>query len=247
MGVVTGVLARPYLILWRMERCCSPVCLFSFRQGSIIPTFWIKSIEILYRSLPLFHTFNVKSKTYPMKKRLLPPAILLLTLFAAPSTFYLRKRYQARKAGLKLIQALSERRLGDARQILAQEKVDVNLHGDIGETALASALFAGNESTVKLLLKHGADVNLAREDGVTPLMIAASEKKVALLKLLLDHDADPYQMDERDGTALQYATIQGALPIVKILLKHGLEANDADEEEVSLLMHAAANGHPSIF
>ena len=65
---------------------------------------------------------------------------------------------------------------------------DVNDSGDVGVTALMSAICNGHKSVVKLLLEHpDIEVNEKRDDGRTALHYAVLVDNVEVTRLLLKH------------------------------------------------------------
>ena len=65
---------------------------------------------------------------------------------------------------------------------------DVNDSGDVGVTALMSAICNGHKSVVKVLLEHpDIEVNEKRDDGRTALHYAALVDNVEVTRMLLKH------------------------------------------------------------
>merc|ERR1712107_72303 len=65
---------------------------------------------------------------------------------------------------------------------------DVNDSGDVGVTALMSAICNGHKSVVKLLLEHpDIDVNEKKDDGRTALHYAVLVDNVEVTRMLLKH------------------------------------------------------------
>ena len=60
------------------------------------------------------------------------------------------------------------------RQVLINEKVDINSFSHQGWTALHFACRQGNTKMIKLLLDNGANTKLLNDNGMTPLLVAVT-------------------------------------------------------------------------
>ncbi|XP_078695295.1 ankyrin-1-like [Branchiostoma floridae x Branchiostoma belcheri] len=112
------------------------------------------------------------------------------------------------------------------------------------ETELCSAARAGDEETVKKLLKQGVDVN-CKDDwtGNTPLHYAALGGQVGVAELLLKAGAR-VRVDSRDGienTPLHYAAFGEHVGVADLLLKAGSQVDSRDVFGNTPL-HIAAKG-----
>jgi len=81
-------------------------------------------------------------------------------------------------------------------------KVDPNLKGPKGYTALHVAAAKGDLDATKLLLAHGAEVNSRDGDGNTPLHYTVFWRWKPIVELLLDNKADPNLTNEAGQTPL---------------------------------------------
>jgi ankyrin repeat protein len=118
---------------------------------------------------------------------------------------------------------------------------------------LLEALTAGDESIVKLLIKHGADAEATADQGLTMAATTECAKGLELLaakithkqaytlalqniavlgdvkavRLMLDHGADVNAFDPFGKTPLMYAAISDVLPVdvVKLLIERGADVN----------------------
>lgn len=116
---------------------------------------------------------------------------------------------------------------------------------------LYSAVIAGDQRRVQLLLEHGADPDCG-DDSHTPLMLAAGCQLLPIMQLLIDAGADINRRDSNGRTALMHALqihadfplliIDGwirkaharrypgelSLPVTRLLLESGAEYENAD-------------------
>ena len=116
------------------------------------------------------------------------------------------------------------------REVLARG-VNINARNVDGDTALMTAIIAGNEDTVKLLLKMHADVNIAGEQRRTCLHYAALHNRDAVITiLLLRRSPDLEPQDENGLTPLFTAAFHANDAVARVLLKHGaeIEAKEAN-------------------
>lgn len=108
---------------------------------------------------------------------------------------------------------------------------------------LNTAVFWGNESEIKNLIKEGADVN-AYFNGDLPLCIAVLAHRPSVVKLLVQHNAQALKRDRNGCNALDY--IPGPSYGVKIALLHELlKAKDCREAIKSFprkVVQASVNG-----
>jgi hypothetical protein len=77
----------------------------------------------------------------------------------------------------------------DLLQMLLDQRVDVNLQNNKGNTPLLRAAWAGSHEVVKLLLDRGADVHHENNKGDSPLLLAASRGHLDVVRVLLDGGA----------------------------------------------------------
>ncbi len=93
---------------------------------------------------------------------------------------------------------------GDIAELLIERGADVDAQGYYGVTPLFSAVRAGREDCVKLLLEHGADPN-RREmyQRRTPLHTVALTHDPEIAALLLGHGAEVNATDRRGNTPLK--------------------------------------------
>ena len=115
--------------------------------------------------------------------------------------------------GLKLV----------VRDILVEEKTDINARGGPNGTALHIASAEGHKEIVQMLLDKGADINAQDESYRTALYIALEEGYKEIVQMLLDKGADINTQGGFYGTALRIASLNGHKEIVQMLLSIGTQ------------------------
>ncbi len=93
------------------------------------------------------------------------------------------------------------------------------------------AIHAGNNESLKKLIRDGADLNRLDSDGRTPLMhaVLGHGADLSTIELLLDHGADANVHDRLLGwTALHYAVRDQKAAVVALLLAHGAHPDEED-------------------
>ena len=154
--------------------------------------------------------------------------------------------------GVKL--AAADTRLPDAarsgeRQAvfdLLHQKVDVDLAGADGTTALHWAAYRDDKDMAARLIEAGAHVNLANRYGVTPLALASTNGNLEMVTLLLAAGADA-NLAPRGEPVIMTAARTGKVEVVEALLAHGADVYAADEwRGQTALMWAAVENHADV-
>lgn len=129
----------------------------------------------------------------------------------------------------------------------AQKKQDVNRREVDGSTPLQWAVYKGDVTEVRRLLKAGADVTLANNYGATPMTLAAEVANTDVLKLLLEVGANADSPNPEGQTALMAVARTGNLDAAQLLLDHHATV-DAREKwgGQTALMWASARRHPDM-
>lgn len=108
-----------------------------------------------------------------------------------------------------------------------------------GQTALHTALGAGNRPIVQLLLEGGADVNALDERGDNPLGLEALRVgRTDLLEMLLEWGADPDKKNRRGWTPLHHAVYVSNEDAVRVLLENGAHP-DGEVQGATAPLHLA--------
>lgn len=108
--------------------------------------------------------------------------------------------------------------------------------------ALANAAEAGQQETVRALLRQGADPNAGQADGMTALHWAAHGNDVALAKLLLEAGAQAGSSNRYGITPLFLACENGNAAMATLLLQSGADPNVTLRGGETVLMTAARTG-----
>jgi len=129
----------------------------------------------------------------------------------------------------------------------AQKKEDVNRRHADGSTPLQWAVYKGDVTEVRRLLKAGADVTLANNYGATPMTLAADVANTDMLKLLLEVGANADSPNPEGQTALMAVARTGNVAAAQLLLDHHATV-DAREKwgGQTALMWASARRHPEM-
>lgn len=126
-------------------------------------------------------------------------------------------------------------------------QADVNKRGVDGSTPLQWAVYDGNATEVRRLLKAGANASLANNYGATPMGLAAEVGNAEIIKLLLDAGADADSPNADGQTALMEVARTGNVEAAELLVRHGAKV-DAKERwgGQTALMWASARRHPQM-
>lgn len=100
---------------------------------------------------------------------------------------------------------------------LVNNKSQINMKDNLGETPLIKASENGHTEIVKILLKNGANVNAKNDWETTALMLAAKEGHTEIVKLLIAAGADINNKNTDGHTALMWAKKNGHNEVVKLL------------------------------
>ena len=126
-------------------------------------------------------------------------------------------------------------------------KEDVNRRDVDGSTPLQWAVYKGDVTEARRLLRAGADVSLANNYGATPMSLAAEVGNTDMLKLLLEVGANADSPNADGQTALQAVARTGKVDAAQLLLDHHATV-DAREKwgGQTALMWASARRHPEM-
>lgn len=107
---------------------------------------------------------------------------------------------------------------------LIREGLDINLLDADGEPALVTAVVAGQDDMVHLLLAHDADVMARTQKGMTALHAAAYVGNLAIARTLVAHGAAVNdQANIASITPLHAASEENQFRVVKLLVSAGAD------------------------
>lgn len=122
-----------------------------------------------------------------------------------------------------------------------------SVRGPDGTTPLMWAVYRGDVTEVKRLLKAGAKVGVANHYGATAMQMAATVGNTAIIKLLLDAGASADSPNAEGETALMLVARTGNVEAAKLLIGHGATINAREQWGAqTALMWASARRHPQM-
>ncbi|HTL03066.1 MAG TPA: ankyrin repeat domain-containing protein [Vicinamibacterales bacterium] len=153
---------------------------------------------------------------------------------------------QPHRGDLRLLDAV-KRRDQKAFTTLLRAKADVNAAQPDGATALAWAVYLGQNSMAEALLNAGAKANTTDEYGETPVTLAAANGDAQLVERLIAAGGSARAARWNGESAVMIAAGAGSLASVKQLVLHGADINVADPvKNQTPLMWAAAEAHSDV-
>ena len=114
-----------------------------------------------------------------------------------------------------------------------------------GEGLLLTAVDAGSEACVAVLIAHGVDVNATSEQGAFPLAVAVDRGNASLIRQLVAAGADVNMAIsfKRGVTCAHLACARGDAEALALLLAAGADADAVDAAGHTAAFSAAAEGH----
>ncbi|CAI6341288.1 unnamed protein product [Periconia digitata] len=116
----------------------------------------------------------------------------------------------------------------------------LDLGADFDEEDLQTAVSAGHELIVKLLLKNGVVFSMMKMRGSTLLATAASNNHIGMVKLLLEYGADINVVSAYDRPILAIAVRNHNVELTRLLLDKGADLTYKNVNNWTLLTMAAA-------
>ena len=121
---------------------------------------------------------------------------------------------------------------GRAAELLLRYGADPNFKFDSGLPLLMSAIMAGDEPFVHLLVEGNpdTDVQCRNKKGEPALSVAVKEGRPAIAKILLDNGALREAKDNQGRTALLWAVARARSDLVELLVRSGANKSATDNE-----------------
>ena len=116
-----------------------------------------------------------------------------------------------------------------AMQLLLDNRVSFNIQSEQLDSALGSAVCAGETQMVLILLDNGANINARFKLYGNPLQMATYWDREEVARLLIDRGADINAIGGGYGNALAAASCEGPEDLVRLLLERGADVNAHDE------------------
>lgn len=127
--------------------------------------------------------------------------------------------------------------------ILANQKTDVNLANQFGETALMYVALLGDTARAQKLIARGAMIN---KEGWTPLHYASTKGHASMVRLLLSKGAQPNDITPLGDTALLLAVQTDSLETVQLLINAGADPSASNLKAQDAIDMARLKGKDSL-
>lgn len=124
---------------------------------------------------------------------------------------------------------------------LASPRLDINLSGPNGKTALMVAASRDDRALIQRFVELGANVDQRNHAGGTALMYAAQYGRTESADALLANGAEPNLRAAKSWTAIMIAVLKGHESVTELLLEQGADPNLPDMLGWTPLMRAVAN------
>lgn len=130
---------------------------------------------------------------------------------------------------------------------IKQDKDQLNLVDNEGNTALHYASLKGNDEVVKLLLEEGISPAVTNKTGETALAYAVQSGKTKVCEQLIKADKKQVNVVDKSGNSLLIsAVLNGRSDIVSLLLTHNIAVDTKDKAKKTGLMYASEFGNVEV-
>jgi ankyrin repeat protein len=135
-----------------------------------------------------------------------------------------------------IVSAIRSKNIGKLKFLVIQEKQDVNMRDEYGNSPLHVAVEYGTLKVLEFLIEVGADANTKTFYGEDALLyLAVLRESLEMTKLLVDHGADINARNAFGDAPLHTAVDKEAYQLVDFLVKSGAEIDIKDEHGCSPL------------
>jgi ankyrin repeat protein len=149
---------------------------------------------------------------------------------------------------LDVFEAATLGNIARLRELLDEDRAQINSWSPDGFTPLHLACFFGQEEAAKFLLDRGADVASAARNPmrVQPLHSAAAGRRLPIVRVLLERGAPVNARQHLGWTALHEAANQGNREMAECLLRHGADPATGNDEDKTAIDIANERGHTEL-
>jgi ankyrin repeat protein len=130
--------------------------------------------------------------------------------------------------------------------LLLEERADVNLRDDVGETALHCAISNSHLHTAHILMRHGANLDMQNKNGRTALHYACLRGDLEAVQSLVDHGASVDLHGKDSATPLGEAASMDHTEVVQLLVNHGADIHCTDKDGWTALHWACSGGNLTV-
>lgn len=127
--------------------------------------------------------------------------------------------------------------------LLLNNRADVNLFDNDGESALTRASFFGKRAIVQLLVSRGANVNHRTNSGSSAITLSGFNNDVDLIKILIKGGANINDSDKIKTTALMIATAWDNFEVCTFLVSNGADLMATDIDGTTALIDYGVNSN----
>lgn len=139
---------------------------------------------------------------------------------------------------MDLIDAINNKQLKTAKEILEKNLEDINQEDEYFDTPLICAARKGYVDIGDLILKKNPNINAYNDTFQTALMCAAKNGHLEFVGMLLKYKPEIDIPNDIYETPLMSAIKNGHTEIANLLIKEGANLNAADHQGFTILMHA---------
>jgi uncharacterized protein len=149
---------------------------------------------------------------------------------------------------LDVFEAATLGNIARLRELLDENRAQVNSWSPDGFTPLHLACFFGQEEAAKFLLDRGAEVTAIAQNPmrVQPLHSAAAGRRLPIVRVLLERGAPVNARQHLGWTALHEAANQGNREMAECLLRHGADPAAGNDEGKTAIEIANERGHTEL-
>ena len=146
---------------------------------------------------------------------------------------------------LKSRDILSAAKVGNLKKVIffvAENRANVKITNNKGETALMLAISHYHVDVAKFLIDKGSELDIKNKDGLSALHLSIIMVNIDIIECLIKRGADINIKDDGGGlTPLMWASFECPLNVVKCLVENGADINLRDNMGDTALKMASDN------